>query len=103
MKKAVIATGGKQYLVSEGQVLDIDPLKLEKDKTAELPALLVIDGEKTSIGHPNLDGLVSVKIIESDVAQDKVKSIRYKAKKRIHTVRGHRQKLDKVEILKIKA
>ena len=102
MKKAVILTGGKQYLVSEGQILDIDTLNTVKDKTTEFTPLLVIDGEKTNIGNPVIEGAkVTAKIVESSYQQDKVTSIRYKAKKRVHTVRGHRQRADKIEILKI--
>ena len=102
MKKAVIVTGGKQYLVSEGQTLDVDTLNLGKDKTVEMTPILVIDGEKVNIGKPTIDGAkVSLKVLDSSFQQDKVTSIRYKAKKRVHTVRGHRQIADKIEILKI--
>lgn len=102
MKKAVIVTGGKQYLVFEGQTLDVDTLNLGKDKTKDFTPLLVIDDANVDIGKPNIEGAkVSVKIVEGNFQQDKVTSIRYKAKKRVHTVRGHRQIADKIEVLKI--
>jgi len=91
MKKAVIATGGKQYLVQEGETLDVELVKAEKGKVA-FDALLVIDGEKVTVGAPLVDKVkVTADVVAEDVQGDKVTSIRYKAKKRVRTVRGHRQ------------
>lgn len=102
MKKAVITTGGKQYLVSEGEELDVELLKSEKDKVS-FDALLVLDGDKTLVGTPTVEGVkVSASIVAKDTQQDKVTSIRYKAKKRVHTVRGHRQRLTTLKITSIK-
>lgn len=101
MKKAVIATGGKQYLVTEGETLKVELLKAEA-KTASFKPLLIIDGDKISIGTPVLDkSTVSADIVEVDVQAEKVTSIRYKAKKRVHTVRGHRQHHSVIKINKI--
>lgn len=101
MKKAVIATGGKQYLVAEGETLDIELLKQE-GKTAEFAALLVLDGDKVTIGTPEVKGAkVTAEVIAEDVQADKVMSIRYKAKKRVHTVRGHRQHHTTIKVTKI--
>lgn len=91
MKKAVIATGGKQYLVQEGETLDVELVKAEKGKIS-FEALLVIDGDKVTVGAPLVDKVkVNADVVAEDVQADKVTSIRYKAKKRVHTVRGHRQ------------
>ena len=101
MKKAVFATGGKQYLVAEGETLDIELLNQE-GKTAEFTPLLVIDGDKTTVGTPEVSGAkVTVEILESDVKTDKVTSIRYKPKKRVHTVKGHRQRKTHIKVTKI--
>lgn len=101
MKKAVIATGGKQYVVTEGETLEVELLKTDK-KTATFPALLVIDGDKTTVGTPEVSGAsVSADIVEADVQSDKVTSIRYKAKKRVNTKRGHRQRYTVLKIKKI--
>lgn len=102
MKKAVIATGGKQYLVSEGDTVDVEMVKDVKDKLTFEP-LLVIDGDKTSIGTPAVNGVkVAAKVVAADVQQEKVTSIRYKAKKRVRKVRGHRQRLMTLKIESIK-
>jgi len=101
MKKAVIATGGKQYLVSEGETLEVELLK-NVGKTASFEALLVIDGESIKVGTPALtDVKVAAEVVEAEVKADKVVAIRYKAKKRVHKTRGHRQRLTRLKITKI--
>jgi len=101
MKKAVITTGGKQYLVAEGQTLDVELLKADK-KSVDFDALLVVDGDSVKVGAPLVDkAKVSAEVVEDDVQADKVTSIRYKAKKRVHTVRGHRQHHTTIKVTKI--
>lgn len=101
MKKAVITTGGKQYLVSEGETLEVEKIK-EVGKTVDFVPLLIVDGDKTEIGMPALDkNKVTAEVVEADVQADKVTSIRYKAKKRVHTVRGHRQHQTVLRVTKI--
>ena len=102
MKKAVIATGGHQYLVAEGDTVDVELVKDDKDKLTFEP-LLVIDGDKSTIGAPAVSGVkVTASVVEADTKQDKVTSIRYKAKKRVHTIKGHRQRLTTLKIDSIK-
>lgn len=101
MKKAVITTGGKQYLVAEGDSLRVELLKAE-GRTVTFEPLLVIDGEQVTVGAPTVDkAKVTAEIIEDDIQADKVTSIRYKAKKRVHKVRGHRQHETELKITKI--
>lgn len=101
MKKAVIATGGKQYLVAEGETVNVELLK-QDGKTATFTPLLVIDGDSVTVGSPEVkEAKVTSEIVEADKAADKVTSIRYKAKKRVHTVRGHRQHQTVLKITKI--
>lgn len=101
MKKAVIATGGKQYVVSEGEELAVESLKVD-GKSIDFDALLVIDGDKVSVGQPLVKGAkVTADIVDQESRADKVTSIRYKAKKRVHTVRGHKQHQTVIKIAKI--
>lgn len=101
MKKAVIATGGKQYLVAEGEILAVELLS-QDSKTATFEPLLVINGDKTNVGNPTVKGAsVTARILESDTKDEKVTAIRYKAKKRVRKTRGHRQHHTKVKITKI--
>ena len=102
MKKAVIKTGGKQYLVSEGETISVELLKAEQ-KNVKFETLLVIDDQKVTVGVPIVKNIsVNVEVTEEDKQQDKVTSIRYKAKKRVHTVRGHRQRLTVIKNRSIK-
>jgi large subunit ribosomal protein L21 len=101
MKKAIIATGGKQYVVTEGETLEVELLDTDK-KTITFEPLLVIDGDKTTVGTPSVAGAkVSAEIVEADVAGEKVVAIRYKPKKRVRKVRGHRQHHAQLKITKI--
>jgi large subunit ribosomal protein L21 len=101
MKKAVISTGSKQYLVSEGDKIEVELLRPDK-KTVSFTPLLVIDGDKTTVGTPEVaKATVSAEVVDEDVQADKVLAIRYKAKKRVHKVRGHRQHHTVLSIEKI--
>lgn len=98
MKKAVIATGGKQYVVAEGQTLSIERLKGD-DKRISFDALLVVDGEKTTVGSPIVKGVtVKASVVDTEARAEKVTAIRYKAKKRVHKVQGHRQDQTVIQI-----
>ncbi len=103
MKKAVISTGGKQYLVSEGETLSIEVIKVAKsDKPVELKPLLVIEDGKINLGKPVLENQkVKIEIIEPVIKADKVTAVRYKAKKRVHKVHGHRQQQTVIKITEI--
>ena len=99
MSKAVIATGGKQYIVSEGQTLEVELLGSD-DKKVTFEPLMVIDGDQSKVGK----AVGSIKVTADVVGEtkaDKVVSIRYKAKKRVHKLHGHRQRLTTIKIAKI--
>lgn len=102
MKKAVVLIGGKQYLVEEKETLRVDLLPAGT-KELELNALLVIDGDKTEVGTPEVKGVkVLARVVEEKVAGEKVRVIRYHSKKRVHKETGHRQKYSTIEITSIK-
>ena len=100
--KAVIKVGGKQYIVAEKETLLVDRLP-DGTKELTLDALLTIDGDKTVVGTPLVSGVkVSAKVVEAEVKGEKIRVIRYKAKKRVHKENGHRQKYSRIEISSIK-
>ena len=102
MTKAVVKIGGQQFVVSEKETLMVDLLP-EGTKELTLDALLVIDGDKTTVGTPTVkDVKVTAKVVEDLIKGDKVQYIRYKAKKRVHKLNGHRQQYSKIEITSIK-
>jgi large subunit ribosomal protein L21 len=100
---AVIKTGGKQYLVKEGQTLNVELLKEEVGKTVEFDVLLITDekGEEVKLGTPLVSGAkVSASIVESGKGK-KVSVIKYKPKTRYRRNVGHRQPYTKIKIEKI--
>lgn len=100
--KAVVKIAGKQYIVNEKETLMVDLLP-EGTKELELDALMVTDGDKTTVGTPTVAGVkVKAKVVEDRVLGQKLRVIRYKAKKRVHKEIGHRQKYTKLEITSIK-
>ncbi len=102
MTKAVVKIGGKQFIVTEKETLLVDLLQ-EGTKELTLDALLVIDGEKISVGTPTVKGVVvTAKVVDDLVKGEKIRVIRYKSKKRVHKENGHRQKYSKIEITSIK-
>ena len=102
MTKAVVKIGGKQYIATEKETLLVDLLP-EGTKELTLDALLVIDGDKTTVGTPTVKGVkVTTKVVEDLVKGDKIRVIRYKSKKRVHKENGHRQKYTKLEVTSIK-
>jgi large subunit ribosomal protein L21 len=102
MTKAVVKIGGKQFVVAEKETLLVDLLQ-EGTKELSLDALLVIDGDKTTVGTPTVKGVtVTAKVVDDLVKGDKIRVIRYKSKKRVHKENGHRQKYSKIEITSIK-
>lgn len=100
MSKAIIATGGKQYIVSVGDTLRVELLETD-EKQVSFEPLMIIDGEKISVGAPTVADVVVQADILDEVRNDKVTSIRYKAKKRVHKLRGHRQRMTEIKISKI--
>ena len=100
--KAVVKIGGKQYLVAEKETLLVDLLP-EGTKALDLDALLVVDGDKTTVGTPLVKGVkVKANVVHEKVAGEKVRVIRYKSKKRVNTQTGHRQKYTKLQVVSIK-
>lgn len=96
---AVIATGGKQYKVSQGNVLDIERLtSTDGDTIVFKDVLLVVDGDSISIGRPMVDGAtVSAKVV-ANIKGDKIRVSKFKAKAKYRRTTGHRQFLTKIQI-----
>ena len=102
MKYAVIKTGGKQYKVSEGDVIQVDRLLEDKDGTVNFnEVLLKVSDGSIKIGNPFLKGeKVSGKLL-SQVKGDKIRVQKYKSKVRYRRTTGFRSSLSKVSIDKI--
>lgn len=100
---AIIETGGKQYKVSEGDVVYVEKLVAAEGDAVKFDKVLAVGGENTVIGTPVVDGAsVDAKVL----AQGKGKKVivfKYKPKKGSKTKQGHRQPFTKVQIEKINA
>jgi large subunit ribosomal protein L21 len=101
---AIIATGGKQYRVQEGDIVYVEKLDAEVDSTVEFKEIVALSAEgKLSVGKPVIDGAsVSAKVM-SHGKEKKVIIFKYKPKKDYRKKQGHRQPYTKVVIEKINA
>lgn len=105
MKLAVIQTGGKQYIVSEGDTLKIEKLATDSKKGDKITfdkVILLSDAGDVKIGTPYLDkSRVEASILEIG-KNEKIRVIKYKQKSRYFKKRGHRQPYLKVKISSVK-
>ena len=100
---AIIATGGKQYKVSEGDVIKVEKLGVEAGESYTFDQVLAIGGEKMVVGTPNVEGAtVTASVVENGKGK-KVTVYKYKRKTGYHKKNGHRQQLTAVKITKINA
>ncbi len=102
---AVLNTGGKQYKVSEGDVLKVEKLSAELDSIIELTDVMAIsNGEgELKIGSPMLEGAkVTAKVLYHG-KDKKIIVFKFKAKKDYRKKQGHRQAFTKILIEKIEA
>ncbi|PKM88608.1 50S ribosomal protein L21 [Candidatus Falkowbacteria bacterium HGW-Falkowbacteria-2] len=99
---AVIATGGKQYKVKEGETIKVEKLDLAAGEKVTFDTLLVAetDGSAVSVGTPSLGAKVSGEVLNTE-KQDKVTVVKYKSKTRYKKTVGHRQLMTSVKILSI--
>lgn len=104
MAYAIFQTGGKQYRVEQGDVLDVEKLEVELgSETVFDQVLLVSDGSKVSIGAPMLDGAKVTAEVVDQVKDDKVVAFKFKRRKGYHRTVGHRQKHTRLKITSIAA
>ena len=101
---AVIKTGGKQYVVKEGDVLSVEKLSAEAGQKLFFDQVLLIeDGEQTLIGTPLLEKAVVKAEVVKNFKDDKILVFKKKRRKQYRRTRGHRQPLTEVRIEKIYA
>ena len=101
---AVIKTGGKQYTVKEGDIINVEKLEVEVGATHKIEEVLFISGEnKQTAGSPFVKGAsVEVKVLEHGKA-DRVYIFKKKRRKDYRKRQGHRQMFTKVQVVKINA
>ena len=94
---AIIATGGKQYKVSEGDTIRVEKLSAEAGDTVKFDDVLAIGGDKLLVGDDDKSASVSATVVENGKGK-KVVIYKYKAKKDYRKKKGHRQPFTKVVI-----
>ena len=96
--KAVVLTGGKQYYVSEGDVIYIEKLDANEGDKVSFDQVLMVD---STVGTPYVDGAKVEGVVLKNGKQKKITIFKYTQKKKYRKKQGHRQPYTKVEITKI--
>ena len=99
---AVVETGGKQYKVEVGSLIEVEKLERNVGETINLNVLLVSDGESVKAGNPYVEGAVCKAEVVEHGKGDKIVVYKYKAKKNVRKKQGHRQPYTKLKITEIK-
>ena len=98
---AVIATGGKQYTVAEGDEIFVEKLGLEEGASVTFDQVLLVHDGKTRVGDPTVSGATVTGTVIKEGRARKIIVYKYKPKKGSHKKNGHRQPYTKVKIEKI--
>ena len=99
---AIIETGGKQYRVTPGQIIDVERLDVAENKTVELGrVLLIADDDKVTVGTPAVEGAKVVATSQGEGKGKKITVFKYKSKVRYRRKTGHRQPYTRLLIDKI--
>ena len=100
---AVIKTGGKQYRVNEGDRLRVEKLEGAVGDFVELPDVLMLGGDKVSVGTPLVNGAkVSAQIVSQGLGK-KIIVFKMRRRKRYRRKNGHRQPFTELKVTSISA
>ena len=100
---AIFVTGGKQYKVSEGDVVFVEKLGVEEGEKVTFDNVLAVKGETLTVGTPKVEGATVVATVLKNGKSKKIDVIKYKSKKNEKKKIGHRQDYTKIQIEKIEA
>ena len=100
---AIIATGGKQYKVAEGDIIKVEKLGVEAGETVTFDQVLVVNNGELVVGSPTVANASVTATIVEEGKNKKIIVYRYKRKSGYHKKNGHRQPYTKVKIEKINA
>lgn len=96
---AIVSTGGKQYKVAQGDVIDVEKLDAQPGDKVELDVLMLNDGATSIVDPTELESKkVAAEVLEQ-FKGDKVIIFKFKKRKRYKRTRGHRQNLTKLKIV----
>ena len=95
---AIVSTGGKQYKVAQGDVLDVEKLNAQPGDKVSLDVLMLADDDKMIVDPAELEGKkVTAQVVDQHKGE-KVLVFKFKKRKRYHRTKGHRQNLTKLRI-----
>ncbi len=99
MKYAVIKTGGKQYKVAEGDIIEVERLQTAPSNTVTFSdVLLYKDNGNVIFGQPTVEGISVIGKVLDHIRGEKIRVATFKSKVRYRRVKGHRQELSKIKI-----
>ncbi|GIW61605.1 MAG: 50S ribosomal protein L21 [Patescibacteria group bacterium] len=99
MKYAVIKTGGKQYKVAEGDIIEVERLQTSPNNNVTFSdVLLYKDNENVMFGQPTVEGISVIGKVLDHIRGEKIRVATFKSKVRYRRVKGHRQELSKIKI-----
>ena len=100
---AIIATGGKQYKVAEGDIIRVEKLGVEAGQTVTFDQVLVVNNGEVKVGNPTVEGATVTATVVGEGKAKKVIVYKYKRKSGYHKKNGHRQQFTQLKIEKINA
>ncbi len=101
---AVIATGGKQYRVSEGTVVRVEKLAADAGATVEFDKVLVVgEGADVAVGAPYVSGAKVTATVQAHGKGDKVRIVKFRRRKHYLRQKGHRQLYTEIKVTGISA
>ena len=100
---AIIATGGKQYKVAEGDIINVEKLGVEAGENVTFDQVLAVNDCSLKVGQPTVAGATVTASVVKEGKAKKVIVYRYKRKTGYHKKNGHRQQYTQVKIEKINA
>lgn len=99
MAYAVIKTGGKQYRVAEGDIVDVEKIVANDGDSVELDqVIMVVDGDKVTVGAPFVEGAKVSATVRGHGRGDKVRIIKFRRRKHYRKQAGHRQHFTRLEV-----
>jgi len=99
---AIVTTGGKQYKVSQDEIINVEKLDAKVGDKINLDVLMIVDGDKVTNGNPLVKNAEVVAEVVEHGKEDKVVVFKYKAKKNYRRKQGHRQPFTALKIVSVK-
>ena len=100
---AIVSTGGKQYKVAKGDVIDVEKLDAQPGDTVELDVLMLSEDTKVTVDPAAVENLKVTCSVVDQHKGEKVLVFKLHKRKRYHRTKGHRQNLTKLQVVEIPA